>query len=224
MNPNFGDPWTPREDAILRKKYTARRRSTAAKIAKELNRTRFSVLQRACRLRLTVYRKWTPADERRLAELWGAMSTRQIAKRLGRTPDAVYGRAQQNGVIEAERADVETLNEAARRTGYTRQWLIHILRRAGVINVSVSRCSRAYKMRNYYALEKADVDEAVTSWVSRESLGAAAKRIGWGEARLANALKRIGVTRPAELPRGCQWRIDDATIRRAVHGSARSAA
>lgn len=214
MNTSFGRSWTAAEDAVIRRRHASPMR--AADLAKLLCRSKAAVDQRTRRLGVQISRKWTAADDARLGALWGLLSTRQIAHRLKRTTAAVYLRARTNGLARAERESKETLSESARRTGYTRQWLIRILARAGVVTVAISRCSSRYKMRNAYLLEKDEVDEAIRAWVTRESVGAAARRYDTTPERLVTALKRIGVTRPGDLPPRKQWRLDDATIERAL--------
>lgn len=217
-NPDFGVPWSASEDATVREHYVALgAEETAARLP---GRTVRAVWARARRLDVYYKRPWTAEEDALLAQLWGLYSTRSIAKRLGRGWKAVYMRAAVAGLVARERSGTETLAAASERCGYSPRDMLRILRRAGVLQQSVSRNAGGYRLKPSYQLDPFEVDEAVADYVRGSALTAAARARGMSDDRLRRALEKIGVTRPEVLKKGEQWRIDDATVDRAVQAAA----
>lgn len=90
--------WTKRDDAGLRRAW--RKGLTIANIAKELGRTRKSVVSRVERLGLPRrWVGWTRAEDMELRRLWRARESPPfIAEQLERTLAAVFSRAQVLGL------------------------------------------------------------------------------------------------------------------------------
>jgi hypothetical protein len=209
-------PWTDADDEQIRARY---RYGTAAELARDLGRSLMSIRQRAHRIGVHAQQPWTAADDRRLEMLWGLHATKRIANLLGRSHDAVYIRALERGLVAGERRGKESLKEAAKRTGYTRQVLLPILKAANVAHRVMSRCSpgkKGYALRPAYALDPSEVGEAIADHLAKEPVGSAARRRGVREGTLVRALKKIGITRPETLPRRARWRLDDETYDRAM--------
>jgi hypothetical protein len=96
-------PWTADDEAELRRLFPT---MTNAELARELDRTLESIMVRSRSLGL--YRKgparfprkrWTREEERLLIRLWKKYPRGEIARRLGRTPDAVGLRAKSLGCL-----------------------------------------------------------------------------------------------------------------------------
>lgn len=204
--------WTPVEDAAIFRGY---RKGAARSIAAELGRTADAVRERASVLGVCAERRWTAAEEKLLRDQWGERSLRSFAKRLRRSKDAVYLRARQLGIVGEERAGGETVKQASKRTGFCPKKLVEILRAHDAVQLSTTRFTTKYTARPYYRLDPFDVDNAVAAYLKREKFGAAARRLGIAKLTLANALKKIGVTKP-DLPWRHHWWIDEKTIERAI--------
>lgn len=88
--------WSTRDDELLRANYN---RIPARSLARELNRTVPSVVNRAHTLGLTRHvdmgprRVWTKSEDELLRSEYGKSRPAEIAKRLGRTRPSVYHRA-----------------------------------------------------------------------------------------------------------------------------------
>jgi hypothetical protein len=206
-------PWTEADDQILRAGY---RRGNAANVAAALGRTVGAVRARAMAIGATVARHWTATEEALLWKLWGSLSLRQIANRVRHTTGATYVRARELKIIREERASTETVTQASARTGFSRTKLVEILKQHHAATEYVSRYTTKYKARPYYRLDPFEVDEAIAAHLSKEPMGAAARRRGLRKETLKRALARIGVTKPASIPKRGLWRLDDETIERAL--------
>lgn len=95
-------PWTPEDDAELRRVYGTMKR---AEVAQHLNRTMVAVACRAKEMGLTKprprvlpLRNWTKEEDRTLQLLHGQQTQAQLAEMLGRTLAAVAGRMVQLGL------------------------------------------------------------------------------------------------------------------------------
>lgn len=88
-----GRAWTPEEDKVLLAGIKAGK--TYAQIAAELGRSEPSVLKRTQRLRVSksASRPWTQEEVAYLRKHWGCQTAEQIAMTLGRSIDAVRGKA-----------------------------------------------------------------------------------------------------------------------------------
>lgn len=218
MNTPFGRAWTAAEEDVLRERYGTS--GAARAIAAEIGRSTYAVWHRAKHLGVQERRPWTIGDDEKLRALWELHPTRGIARRLKRTTRAVYARACEIGIVRETGRLYESATAAAKRTGFDRQHLVEILKRAGVAHVAVSRHPAGYKKRPYYRLDPFEVDEAIATWTARENVSGAARRRGTSQMVLVRALKAIGVTRPADLPKHKRWRLDDETIDRALRARA----
>lgn len=97
--------WTAAEDTTVRDGYADGR--TCRHIAELLpGRTAGAVTARARKLGLTTYaRRWTEADDERLRRLLGSRSPAQLARALGRTPEALRRRTRTLGLATAAPPD-----------------------------------------------------------------------------------------------------------------------
>jgi DNA-binding CsgD family transcriptional regulator len=89
-------PWTEEDDTMLRSLYGT---MTRADVARQLDRTPVATAERARRLGLTqpskrasTVHKWTPKEDALLRRLYGTMTCEEIARRIGRSTIAIYGR------------------------------------------------------------------------------------------------------------------------------------
>jgi hypothetical protein len=94
--------WSASEDAAVRDGYD--NGLSCREIARELpGRTRAAVAARARKLGLATHaRRWTALDDERLRRLAGRHSIDELARRLGRTPDALRQRASKLGIVLIE--------------------------------------------------------------------------------------------------------------------------
>ena len=97
-------PWTPHDDAELRRIYGSMSRQEVAEL---LGRTMVAVACRATRLGLTRElvrtrepRPWTKEEETVLRSMYGSATYREIAEILGRTVASVNGHAVQIGIAQ----------------------------------------------------------------------------------------------------------------------------
>lgn len=104
-----GRAWTPEEDKVLLAGIKAGK--TYAQIAAELGRSEPSVLKRTQRLRVSksASRPWTQEEMAYLRKHWGRQTAEETARVLGRSIDAVRGKAHALGLTRKfERAASET--------------------------------------------------------------------------------------------------------------------
>ena len=89
--------WTSSEDATLRDGYA--NGLTCDEIGRALTRrTPTAVAARASRLGLATYaRRWSPEDDRQLSRLLPLVAVDEVARALGRTPEAIRRRARKLG-------------------------------------------------------------------------------------------------------------------------------
>jgi hypothetical protein len=213
MNLTWGRLWTQEEDDIVRRDYV---RLGSKVLAKTLDRTFAAVQRRAENLGVNARPRWSDEDDRTLRLLWGEKTTRGIAAMLKRSQDAVYERARILGLVREQRIGKERLSDAERRTGFSRRQLRRILREAGVLTPLVNRSEGGNNPAPAYNIDTFDVDEAIAEVTKKESVNAAARRRGITAASLTRALKKIGVERPATLPKRHLWRVDDDAVERAI--------
>ena len=97
--------WTSSEDATLRDGYA--NGLTCDEIGRALTRrTPTAVAARASRLGLATYaRRWSPEDDRQLSRLLPLVAVDEVARALGRTPEAIRRRARKLGVTKTVRSD-----------------------------------------------------------------------------------------------------------------------
>ncbi len=159
-------------------------------------------------------RRWTAEEDDLLAVLAGEVPLAVLAKRLSRTPRAVYNRAGDLGLPRGASTGYETLTAAARRTGYAVPTLRAILRAAEVpVSTPLALPSDAARTRS--VVEIAAVDRAVGVWLSRETPKGAGRRLGMSAERVENALAAAGHVRPASA-RGAAWRLPSADLDAAI--------
>jgi len=96
------NPWTDAEDNTLQELWGT---ISAAAIGAQIGRTKHAVNNRSHRLRLAKIRPkppelhhWTAVDNGALRELWGTSSASKIGAYLGKTKNAVIGRARRMGL------------------------------------------------------------------------------------------------------------------------------
>lgn len=91
--------WTPDRDEVLRARYDSRIKGRAKDLARALGVPKWAVTKRAAELGLSSprgeffdAREWTAEEDRKLIAWAGERSLRAIARRLGRTHNAVRNR------------------------------------------------------------------------------------------------------------------------------------
>lgn len=99
MNPR---PWTPAAEATLREHYGQMRLDALSIL---LDRTECAIKTRAQRLGLGQRQFWTPEEDARfIAEYPHNTDTADLARRMGRTEKALYGRAKTLGLHKTQAA------------------------------------------------------------------------------------------------------------------------
>jgi hypothetical protein len=204
-------PWTEAEDAVLLAVYA---QAGATEASRSLpTRTRNAIFHRARELGLSRRARWTPSEDRSLTNLWeDGRTVGFIAQKLGRSPLTIYWRAT---VVLGLHAGVppgyEYLSHAAARTGYSPAQLRRILEAEGVrMRRVLCRPGRAPHHRHF--VDPCEVDDAIASWVGKEPVTTAARRLGIDPQRLRRRLVRIGVQPPAGRK---HMRVTEEEIRRA---------
>lgn len=95
-------PWTPSDDAILREHYGQMRLDALSIL---LDRTECAIKTRAQRLGLGQRQFWTQEEDARfIAEYPHSTDTADLARRMGRTEKALYGRAKTLGLHKTQAA------------------------------------------------------------------------------------------------------------------------
>lgn len=100
-----GRNWTPNERQQLRESLD--KGMTKKEIAEDMGKTVPSVRAAIDRAGLQANDKrptWTPEDTLRLKDQWGKMSTKELAKELGVSRNAVIGKADRMGLSRPEAA------------------------------------------------------------------------------------------------------------------------
>jgi len=202
-------PWTAEEDDAIRGGFAhGRGRALAA----QLDRTVSSIHHRAQRLGIIANRRWTPAEDTELRNLWYEVSVGEIARRMKRTRAAVVQRAREYLALPLGAPDgFEYVSNAAVRTGFALATLQYILRWAGVKPRPSMSYDRGAK-RHFHIVDPVDVDDAIERWLATESLEAAARRVGWSAETLARRLLASGLDVPPRPKRKRHWRIPTAVI------------
>lgn len=114
-------PFTDAEKAFMQANSAT---MTPSEIGRALGRGRAAVRKYIVTKGLpkfTRYRYWSPKDVEQLMELSERYSYKEIAKRMGRTPDNVDYKLCQMGI--STRTDVFSVRKAMRYTGYDRRQL-----------------------------------------------------------------------------------------------------
>ncbi|HVJ13861.1 MAG TPA: hypothetical protein VM686_00410 [Polyangiaceae bacterium] len=102
---------------------------------------------------------WTPATDAALRRLYLVMPVSLIAAALNLSPASIYRRFVELKL--AQSSPLETLPDAARRTGLTMARLLTVLNSAGVVIHSSIPVKRQGRTR--FAL-RAEIDQAVMCW------------------------------------------------------------
>jgi hypothetical protein len=220
----------PTEDELIRARWA---KENCEAIAAALpGRTRFSVFKRARRLGLSKHRIWTKTDDAHLRDLWGDFGLKTVAKRLGRTPGSVYWRAAKIGLARGVPDGMESIRDAAERTGYapiqvhqivawaTAAGVFRSTRGFEVIRRTMSLPSRG-RSYHFHFVDPVDLDEAIDAWNATETRESAARRRGISAEALENALRSFGQDVPAKPGEKRHWRIRTEVIDAALAARAR---
>jgi len=103
LTKNFGSPWSAEEDSLLTRLHAEGK--GYAEIGRQLERTATSVGTRAAKLGLTVTQpmrvRWSAREQAVLRELYGRVTNRKIAARLGRSIASIGLKARELGIVDA---------------------------------------------------------------------------------------------------------------------------
>ena len=160
-------------------------------------------------------RPWTPHEERYLTREWGERGVATIARKLRRTPVAVYSRARTLGLPCGVVQGHESFTAACRRTGFMRAQLRRILTSAHLPPRPVMGRPRANAKGRFLCtmVSPDDVDAAIAHWNATEVVALAAAARGVAGSTLRRWLKVAGHVPPR---RGTTWRVATVTIDRVV--------
>lgn len=107
-------PWTPTEDATLRRLYP---NFSTAEVARRMDRTANSVRTRARKIGATARPYWTDAERREFARLYPDTDNALLAARFGRTVKAITQQAKTLGVKKSP----AFLSDLAKRVNLERE-------------------------------------------------------------------------------------------------------
>ena len=122
-------PWTPEEDAAIRAAYKPRPgwKKERDQLAVRFGRTSGAIKHRAQALEVAVKsgksRPWTKADDEELAELLETHSRHAVAKKLGRSLNAINIRCQKLRLYAAYRDGWYTADDVAFIVGVNPSWV-----------------------------------------------------------------------------------------------------
>ncbi len=191
---DFGRPWTPEEDQVLREHYWRVR--GCARVAQLLDRSFGAVRNRAWRLGLRARRKsipWTPAEDLALRRAWGEIGERTFRQHLpGRTATAIYQRAARLGLPPQSNGRVGCAN-VAQHLGVDDLVVDLLVREAGLTPALVAPITTRRERRPRRGLE---VDAIECLWRIRENRCSSAfawdREHGLGRSTTSNRLRRNG--------------------------------
>lgn len=189
-------PWTPEEDAALRKACARRSRRQVKwePIAQQLGRSVDATRCRACRLDLMrPARHWTPEEDAYLLREWADNRMRTLQEHLpGRSAQAIRQRASALGLSAADRRQgLLSVKAAARLTGFADEALVALLERQGVTTRITAVCPKGPRFaRRYVSLDA--VVAAIARDLQTESAVAAARRLGVTAAVVRSRLHQQG--------------------------------
>lgn len=208
-------PWTPEEDAALRKACARRRRVNVEALAAALGRTPSAV---QCRLRQLKLQRpgqpWTRAEDTILRAKWHEVATRVLRQHLpSRSTTAILQRAYRLGLSCADRAQgLLSLSVAAERSGYARPTLLRMLERH---EVTLHR--PGYRGRGAHLFVAwDDVERVVRAEVQLESILAAARRLGMPRLALTQRIDDAGIERQPRRPCRLPPEVYDQLVARAA--------
>lgn len=217
-----GVPWTPEEDAIVRRGYG--RRDALEKIAARLpGRTVDGLKARARTLKCRRRPRWSAREDRILRMEWGEILNRRTWKEKlpGRTWCAISRRAQALKLGSPAQGMV-SLKAAARATGYSFLGLLGVLRRQ---NVTMRRhCGAHQRTRAYtwFLLDLVEVEEAVARDIREaaetETIREAADRYGVTPPTARRRLLRAGAIGEGITHRGQPARLARSIVDAAMRG------
>lgn len=201
------------EAAYLREHYATR---GAAFCAAALGLSVRQVHRRVQTLKLRKLKRWSEHDDRALRWMWESSTLAEVAKKLGRTPQAVYQRAKILGLGLGCPRGLEYLSHAAARVGYSVLSLRRILKwarvplRRGNVNPSAKR--RGTGRHNYvtWIVDPERVNEAVERWCAHETLHEAGQRTGICDEVLGRWLTADG--RCTKPPGRSPWRVETTIV------------
>lgn len=182
---------------------------------------------------------YTTLQVETIRNLWGAYTTIQIARKIGRTPKGVRSMAFKLGLRTRGLQGFESIRRAATRHGVTYHVMREALKYAGLRvqqrtksfagsfthkkpGTAIERSKPRYRtdgtrraIGRHRVVAVLDADMAIEMFRESESLHRAEARSGMHEKGLVRALAKIGVVRPKLAPK-CIWRIAKADVDRAV--------
>lgn len=220
-----GRPWTPEEDAALRRVYglvLPRHRRGSTLLRALPGRTLGAIRNRVqdLGLRAGSCRPWTPQDDAYLRREWGDTGLRQMALRLRRTKTAVLLRSKRLGLAHGHNgipAGYASIAEVCRRTGYCDVVVRRVLAEAGVSIYRVDSLRAEFKLRRVF-VDRDDAEEALRAYDATlhetETVADAARRHGVHRDMLTRWLEDAGLRRPAG--RGHAVRLLSVDIDRVV--------
>lgn len=137
---------------------------------------------------------WTPEEDAALRWAWEQDDTRTIARKIGRTPMAIYHRVAVLGIGLGRPRGGEYVYEAAQRCGVDGDAMRAILIMAGV---RLRRCrwnphTQRRNPRARWVLSE-DADRAMALWLRSETVTDAAARVGMSRYALSRILTERGL-------------------------------
>ena len=114
--------WTSEELEILKREYRNTRESVS-ELADKIGVSEMAVKWQVARLGMCKDVRWTPEEDRALFNLVGRYRTSTIARKLGRSLEAVQHRAQRLGVSLQDRTGWYTQDEVAEILGVNHHWV-----------------------------------------------------------------------------------------------------
>lgn len=184
------------------------------------NRTKVAIRKRIRKAKLVSRKFWTEKDDCYLSGSWGFMSTKVIAKKLGRTPQAIQQRVTRlnlgTGMKSEEGKSPELLESSANRVGYHKPTLLRILKLSNVVIHRIQSRSAHYtgELGRFYVY-KEDVDAAVNKWHSTEMVKPAARLRKVSPPLLFQLLKNSLDENTMKI--GRNWRVPTDLIDRVVN-------
>lgn len=192
-------PWTPDEDAIVRRVYPlARGRARCAKLLP--HRSIHALAVRASTLNVVRGgRHWTAAEDKLLRLVWGEQGERTVCQKLpGRTPAAIVSRAKHLRLGPQATGRV-SIAGAARRLGIDDDSVRALVREAGAhLDVGAPIAPTRARHHKHFALELDGVEVLLTSRDLRCATAAAWDRhVGVAHSTTARLLASARLHRPS---------------------------
>lgn len=195
--------------------YRAKAKAAGFAVAKVVNRKAGDGVSRAPTFERN-RRMWTAEEDQRLRLLWGDVGLRGISLRLKRSREAVYHHAYDLGLKLGLQQGMETINDAAKRTGFCWITMSRILKWAGVERIRTMSDPGSSGKQHVSAVDPDDVDEAVAKWMATEPVWPAAARRGIAGITLARWLADSGQELPPRPRNKLWWRVSTEVIDKVV--------